>query len=389
LGTGSLDDLTKEFIKLNIHSSAADLFLKAHNGIDIEYAVNQIISRQKSKTKLPSFYSNFDIIFPKPVQMEQTSSELTAKYKSELLNFETGADLTGGWGVDTFYFSLKADLFYHIEKSEELSRIAENNFKILNINNVKFFAEDCREFLNSEVQVDFLYIDPARRSQSGQKMYFLRDLTPHVINLMSLMLKKANSIMIKLSPMLDIKSAISELEFVKSIHIVSVNNECKELLIIIENDFQGEIEYIASNIIAGETVSHKFSKNSKITKFCAPQQYLYEPNSSLMKLGFFGEYAVRWEIDEIAQSTHLYTSEVLMDDFPGRIFEIIANIKPDKKDIVKYLPSMKANVAVRNYPLTAELLRKKMSISDGGDYFIWGLKNAAAKAMLFLTNRIK
>ncbi|MEI6090651.1 MAG: SAM-dependent methyltransferase [bacterium] len=384
-----MDDLTKEFIKRNIHSSAADLFLKTHKDIDIKFAVNQIISRQKAKNKLTSFYSNFDLIFPEPLQMEQTSSELTAKYKSDLVNCKIGADLTGGWGVDTYFFAQTAKGFYHIEKNVELSKIAENNFKVLDVNNVKFIAEDCREFLTSETPVDFIYVDPARRSQTGQKMYFLRDLTPHVINLMPLMLKKANFVMIKLSPMLDIKSAISELDSVKSIHIVSVNNECKELLIIIEKNYRGEIEYIASNIIAGETVSHKFTKNSKITKFCTPQLYLYEPNSSLMKLGFFGAYTAKWEIDEIAQSTHLYTSEVLKNEFPGRIFEIIANIKPDKKDIIKYLPNMKANVAVRNYPLTAELLKKKMGISDGGDYFIWGLKNAAAKAMLFLTKRIK
>lgn len=384
-----MDDITKEFIKQNINSQAVELFLKAHIGIDVKSAVNQIISRQKSKNKLPSFYSNFDLVFPEPLQIEQTSSELTAKYKSELVKFRIGADLTGGWGVDTYFFAQKAEHFYHVELNIELSRIAEENFKILQINNVEFLAEDCREFLNSNSQVDFIYIDPARRSQSGQKMYFIRDLTPHIINLMPLMLKKADCVMIKLSPMLDIKSAISELDSIKSIHIVSVNNECKELLIIIENGYRGEIEYIASNILASETITHKFTKNSKITKFCSPKQFLYEPNSSLMKLGFFGVYADRWEIDEIAQSTHLYTSDVLMDDFPGRIFEIIANIKPDKKDIVKYLPNMKANVAVRNYPLTAELLKKKMGVSDGGEYFIWGLKNASAKAMLFLTKRIK
>ncbi len=384
-----MDNLTKEFIKLNIHSSAPDLFLKSHNGIDIKFAVNQIISHQKSKNKLPTFYSNFDLTFPEPLQMEQTSSELTAKYKSDLVQFQIGADLTGGWGVDTYYFAQNAEKFYHIELNQELSRIAEENFKILNISNVKFISGNCREFLNSEVNVDFLYIDPARRSQSGQKMCFIRDLTPHVINLMPLMLKNAGTIMIKLSPMLDIKSAISELRSVRSIHIVSVNNECKELLIIIEKDYHGEIEYFASNILASGTESHRFIKNSKITNFRSPSQYLYEPNSSLMKLGFFGEYAVMWGIDKIAQSTHLYTSDDLVSDFPGRTFEIIAQIKPDKKDIIKHLPNMKANVAVRNYPLTAELLKKKMSISDGGDYFIWGLKNAAAKGMLFLTKRIK
>lgn len=330
----------------------------------------QIAAKRKSIHKLPTWFNQDGIYYPVLLSIEQCSSEITATYKANLAVGSSLIDLTAGFGVDSYFFSKKINAVYSCEINSELSEITAHNAKILGANNINFVAEDGIEFLKkSKLKFDTIYIDPARRSHSN-KVFKLKDCTPDVTKHLPLFLEKAHRIIIKTAPLLDISAGLSELQNVSEIHIVSVKNECKELLWVIDKDFIGETKIVCATLnSATKTFSFLISDLQITTEIAssAPAGYLYEPDVALLKSGAFNLIAERFGLKKLHQQSHLYFSEEIKSDFLGRIFEIksLLSLNELKKEI-----NLKGNVIVRNFPEKAENLVKKYKISSSHDDFI-------------------
>lgn len=330
----------------------------------------QIAAKKKSTYKLPTWFTTNEIYYPTLLSIEQCSSEPTAAYKASLALGNTLIDLTSGFGVDSFFFSTKVNQVYSCEINEELASITAHNAKILGANNIEILATDGIEFLKSTVQsFDTIYIDPARRNQSN-KVFKLKDCTPDVTEHLNNFLLKAKRIIIKTAPLLDISAGLSELKNVSEIHILSVKNECKELLWVIDQDFSGKTEIICSSLNAqNKTFSFPIDDLKAQTNIADDQtyQYIYEPDVSLLKSGAFNLIANRYDLTKLHQQSHLYYSNELKPDFLGRIFRIDAQLSLNELKKEKHL---KGNVIVRNFPEKAENLVKKYRITSTDHDFI-------------------
>ena len=364
----------KEFINKNLKQNINNLALKKNPFPDYEWSwiLNQIQAKQKAEKKLPTWFTNDDIIFPSTLSIEQTSSETLAKFKSQLISGETLIDLTGGFGVDDFYFSKRFTKVIHCEFQEDLSAIVKHNFKVLNANTIETISGNSIFYLQqSSEKFDWIYIDPARRDDKKSKVFLLKDCTPNVVELQDFLFEKSDNILIKVAPLLDISSILNELSNVKTIYSIGLNNEVKELLIVQQKSFTGQPELIAVNISNDETIHQDiFSLIDAIDSHLSiPLSYLYEPFSSYLKTGAYNQMAHTFNIHKLHKHSHLYTSEELID-FPGRSFKIEQVIPYNKKDI-KLLENTKANVTTRNFPLKVEEIRKKHKIKDGGEMYIF------------------
>lgn len=332
--------------------------------------VGQIAAKKKSSFKLPTWFNTDKIYYPALLSIEQCSSEPTAAYKAELAIGNTLLDLTSGFGVDSFFFAQKIDKVYSCEINEELATISAHNAKTLNANNVTVLATDGIDFLKqTSDRFDTIYIDPARRNQSN-KVFKLKDCTPDVTEHLNNFLLKAKRIIIKTAPLLDIRAGLSELKNVSEIHILSVKNECKELLWVIDQDFSGKTDIICSSLNAqNKTFSFPIDALKAQTNIADDQtyQYIYEPDVSLLKSGAFNLIANRYDLTKLHQQSHLYYSNELKPDFLGRIFRIDAQLSLNELKKEKHL---KGNVIVRNFPEKAENLVKKYRITSTDHDFI-------------------
>ncbi|WP_313777873.1 THUMP-like domain-containing protein [Flagellimonas eckloniae] len=342
-------------------------------GISQKELFQQLEAKKKCEYKLPSWFNTTNIYYPNKVNIEQTSSEQTAAYKAKLLDGKSLLDLTGGFGVDAYYFSKQLDTVFHCEIDQELSEITNHNFKILDQNNIICVAEDGFQFLkNTTKKFDWIYIDPSRRDDVKGKVFLLKDCLPNLPENLSFLFKKTKNILIKTSPLLDISQSIKELDFVKEIHIVAINNEVKELLYILEHGFKDEILINTINLTKNQEVHFSFIMmvEAKIVlEHDTPKKYLYEPNAAILKSGGFKTVAKTYKIKKLHQHSHLYTSDALVD-FPGRRFRILETI-PYSKNRVTQLGLKKANVTTRNFPSTVAELRKRHKIKDGGDVYLF------------------
>lgn len=364
----------KEFINKNLKQNINSLALKKNPFPDYEWSwiLNQIQAKQKAEKKLPTWFANDDIIFPSALSIEQTSSETLAKFKSQLISGETLIDLTGGFGVDDFYFAKRFTKVIHCEFQEDLSAIVEHNFKVLNADTIETISGNSIFYLQqSSEKFDWIYIDPARRDDKKSKVFLLKDCTPNVVELQDFLFEKSDNILIKVAPLLDISSILNELSNVKTIYSIGLNNEVKELLIVQQKSFTGQPELLAVNISNDETIHQDtFSLIDAIdSQLSIPLSYLYEPFSSYLKTGGYNQMAHTFNIHKLHKHSHLYTSEELID-FPGRSFKIEQVIPYNKKDI-KFLENTKANVTTRNFPLKVEEIRKKHKIKDGGGMYLF------------------
>jgi hypothetical protein len=369
-------DLTKFIIEhLNEDLCRLALNKQLFKNIDFDFAFNQIKARQKAKHKLPSFYNNFDLIFPESVSIEQSSSEFTAKFKSNLVNFDTSIDLTGGFGIDSYYFAQNSKNHIYIENNSNLLNLVKENYDKLYINNVEFIQRDAIDFLKEfNSKVDLIYIDPSRRNVKGKVKSF-KDSSPDIMQLLPFLADKTKYVLIKSSPLLDIKYALNQLNAVEKIIAVSVENECKELLFLINFGESNEIILEAVNIQIDKTDINCFEFSSEIMpNHSLPLKYLYEPNSSIMKLGVFYKICSLFNVFKLEKNTHLYTSETLIDNFPGRIFEIYGQSKVDSSELLKIIKEPKANLSIRNFPMTVEHLKNKLKLKDGGDFYLYASK---------------
>ena len=362
----------QQFISENIGLDLSKLALQKNPfpEIDFKILLNQIEAKSKCKEKLPTWFTTSNIVYPSKISIEQTSSEITAKYKSEIVSGSSLIDLTGGFGVDDYYFAKKITRVVHCEMNEELSDCVKHNFGQLGIDNVSFFKGDSTEILqNLDEKFDWIYIDPSRRNEVKGKVFMLDDCLPNVIKLQDFYYNFSNNILIKTAPILDINLGLTELKNVKKIHIIAVDNEVKELLWEIENHYNSEIEIITINYSKNEIETFKFIHKSEVnSEFCLPQKYLYEPNSSIMKSGGFSNIGAAFQLNKLHLHSHLYTSDKLIA-FPGRIFEINKVINYSKSEIKQCLENQKANVTTRNFPEPVDVIRKKWKIKDGGSTY--------------------
>ncbi|WP_456314515.1 THUMP-like domain-containing protein [Pseudomonas shirazensis] len=373
MNTSILNKSIQDFITKNSGVSISTLALQKNPFPEVEWIsiLNQIEAKSKAKDKLPTWFSTENIIYPSKISVEQTSSEKTAAYKASLISGASLIDLTGGFGVDDYYFSKNFKVVAHCEINEDLSTIVKHNFEQLQLDNCTFYADDSENVLkNSNQKWDWIYIDPSRRNDAKGKVFMLKDCLPNVPDSLDFYFEKSDSILIKTAPLLDISAGLSELKFVKNIHIIALENEVKELLFEIHNHYSGNIMIKTANILKDKTETFEFVLGDDIAypSYHLPQQYLYEANSSIMKSGGFDEVSVFFDINKLHKHSHLYTSDRLID-FPGRRFEIEKVISYSKTEMKTELLNQQANVTTRNFPDTVENIRKKWKIKNGGNLY--------------------
>jgi 16S rRNA G966 N2-methylase RsmD len=383
----------QEFISNKIDTDIVSFLLKKpfFEGVSNKELAQQIISKKKSKTKLPTWYNTSKIYFPDKLHIEQASSETTAQYKATIVGGKSLVDVTGGFGVDANFFALKMDVVYHCETHQDLSEIATYNFEILGRKNIEVISGDGLKFLReSKLRFDWIYLDPSRRNNQKGKVFFLSDCYPNVTKHLDLLFRKSNNIMIKTSPILDISVGIKELKFVKEIHIVSLKNEVKELLWVLQADFNGEMVVKTVNI-ANQQKMDTFNftlleEKRAIPNFTAPQKFLYEPNSAILKSGAFSLVAKRYSLSKLQEHSHLYTSNELKD-FPGRKFRI-EKVWPYSKKAMKIIDFKKANITVRNFPESVDSLRKRYGILNGGESYLFFTTSKDGKKIVIRCKKV-
>lgn len=345
--------------------------------ISIQELAQQLDGKRRVKNKLPLWHTTNGILFPPKLNLEQTSSEATAQYKAALVLGNTLLDMTGGFGIDSYYFSKIINSVTHIEMNDELSAFAKANFKTLNAQNINTVVGDSITYLtNEDLTFDTVFIDPARRDSNKDRVFKLSDCLPNVSKYLDLLLSKCKRLIVKTSPLLDISRGLSELRSVSEIHIVAVKNEVKELIWILESTPKEELECISVNL-KPNGIDKTVVKYSDALNECAlydlPAHYLYEPNAALMKSGTFNWISSHFGISKLHKHTHLYTSHEPVH-FPGRCFKIL-NVLPFDKRVKKHLNILKANITTRNFKLSVTDLRKRFNIKEGGDTYLFFTTN--------------
>lgn len=361
------------FIHKNIDSTISKLALQKNPFPEVEWILilNQIEAKKKSKLKLPSWFATENIIYPSKISIEQTSSETTALYKSKIVSGTHLIDLTGGFGVDSFYFAKKIKNITHCEINSELSQIVAHNFQQLKANNITCHAADSLSALASfNTKWDWIYIDPSRRNNAKGKVFMLNDCLPNVPENLDLLFTYSNAILIKTAPLLDISSGLSELQGVKKIHIIAIDNEVKELLWELHQDYSGTINIKTINITKEKEQVFTFDRetNFETVHYSEPLNFLYEPNSAIMKSGGFDQVGLSYNLNKLHKHSHLYTHSDLID-FPGRVFKIDKTFRYTKEEMKIFLENKIANLTTRNFPETVENIRKKWKIKDGGNLY--------------------
>lgn len=380
-----------DFIEKNYHLSPSDFILnsKKYPFWDIKFIAQQLVGRNLAKKKLPTWFKTKNIQYPERISIEQCSSEKTAIFKANILSVGTGVDLTGGFGVDTFYISQKVKSIVYCEQNKPLSSIALHNFSQFYQKNIEVYHGDGITYLRNCSTIDWIYIDPSRRNDNN-KVYYLSDCNPNILDYFPLLLSKAPILLIKTSPLLDIKKTLSDLLSVKRVYVISVNNDCKEVLYLVEKNFEGETHISCNNLKSDneEIFEFTFSEEQEyLLIYSEPLKYLYEPNASIMKAGAFKTIAKHFGLYKIHANSHLYTSDKQINQFPGRSFIVQNILSPDSKSIPIILRG-KANITCRNYPQNIDILRKKLKLKDGGDFYIFATTLQSGKARLILCKKL-
>lgn len=380
----------EEFIKQHRHDDVRALALrKAEEGVDIKWCLLQIEGWQKACEKLPQWAEVDGLWYPPVLSMEQCSSELTARYKADIVSHllpecserRCFADLTGGYGID---FSYMASLFatsVYVERNAELCRIAEHNFSLLKLASSSVVCADSTEFLYQRIApCNLIYLDPARRDDVGRKTVAIADCTPDVVQLQDRLMEVGRYGMVKLSPMLDISAALSVLRHVSEVHVVSVKGECKELLFVLDKLYEGQPVYYAVNLGLSDqvfTCTHE-EKNRALLQVAsehvasASATCIYEPHASILKAGLQDVLCERYAVEKLHPMSNLFVSSSPVQNFPGRGFEIVASCGFGKKELRAMLAGVaKANITVRNFPTSVAELRKKLRLAEGGDVYMF------------------
>ena len=351
--------------------------------VDMAMALQQIAGRQKAKEKLPEWYATEGVLYPKKVSMEQCSSSQTAEYKASLVEGDSFADFSGGFGVDTVALARKFDKGWYVEPQEELCELFQHNCKVLDINNVNIVNGTMEANLAAIGPVDTIYLDPSRRNSHGRRVVSLADCTPNLPEWKSALLERCNTLMVKLSPMIDIFQTFRDLPETYAVHVVAVEGECKEVVFLLtRRDAPWRVSTTDPTIIAvdinknNNTRVQSTLETERTTPPCIATElgaYLYEPNAAVMKAGIFNALSQQFHIAKLAKNTNLFTADELHEDFPGRIFRIEAVHEFHPRKTAKELSHLaNASIAVRNFPLSAEELRKTLKIKNGNACYLFG-----------------
>ena len=373
-----------EFIKLHKSEDVRQLAFLANKfpDIDMPWALDQIRGWQIARSKLPSWTKIEGMTYPPHISMEQCSSEFTARYKAAICDrlqsenrdkLSMLIDLTGGFGVDFSFMCRNFEHAVYVERQQHLCDIARHNLDLLGMHNADVECGDGVEYLHAMKSENMVvYLDPARRDVNGAKTYAIEDCTPDVVELCDELVEKADAVIIKLSPMLDWHAAVEKLKYVEEVHIVSVDNECKELLLVLRNNARQPVKLFCVNNENVFVTTQEQSVVSELSNSIDNATCLYEPNASIMKAGCFNQISLRYKVSVVGKNSHLFVSNNEVNDFPGRRFRIISTSSFNKKELRQKLAGVeRANITVRNFPLSVEQLRKRLKIKDGGDVYIF------------------
>ncbi len=384
----------QEYIKSHRKEDVVRLILKGSpfKNVSAKELAEQIEGRQKVEKKLPSWFATPNILYPPVLNLAQSSSEITARYKAGLISGERLIDITGGFGADAYFFSRSFQHVIHCEQDRELSAIAAHNIKqldpgcpieVVHADSIKYL----KEFSGS---IDWIYADPGRRSKTGRKLYRLEESIPNILNYMELLFQKAPSVLLKTSPLLDLTRGKSQLKSVSAIHVVAVKNEVKELLWVLRPKAKNPIPIRTVNFTShGNQYLNAVwgQEDSKSGSFSPPLRYLYEPNAAILKAGLFNTVASRYPVYKLAPNTHLYTSRELIR-FPGRRFEIL-EVLPFKKTKIKLMELRKANITTRNFPVSVREIRKKYKFREGGKEYLFFTQTSKNEKIIIRCHKIQ
>jgi hypothetical protein len=392
-----LPEAARRYVAAHLHDDPAHLALQArrHPHLPVPELVRQIQARQKARVKLPTWADNQDLIFPPALSVEQASSERTATYKAALVvGASRLADLTGGFGADSAHFATEVTHVDYVEREAKLAQVVAYNLAQLQITNVAVHAADAAAFLkSSQQQFDWLYLDPARRDQRGGKIFRLADCEPDVPRLLPLLLRHAPRILLKTSPMLDIELAIQELKHVRRLWVIAVDNEVKEVLYELGEEPAIDPERLAVNLRRDGSQQEFWLNRARearaVPRYAEAQQYLYEPNAAILKAGAFKSIGSAFELLKLQQHSHLYTSQDLRTDFPGRIFRILATEKADGPTLKAHLgPEGRAHVTTRNFPESVADFRRRTGIREGGDIYLFATTDLRGRLVVLVCKKV-
>ncbi|WP_223652145.1 class I SAM-dependent methyltransferase [Hymenobacter psoromatis] len=392
-----LPEAARRYVAAHLHDDPAHLALQArrHPHLPVPDLVRQIQARQKARGKLPTWADNQELIFPPALSVEQASSERTATYKAALVAGAARlADLTGGFGADAAHFAAVIDQVDYVERDAHLAEVVKYNFNQLEISNIEVHTADAASFLKRSAEAyDWLYLDPARRDQRGGKIFRLADCEPDVPRLLPLLLRHTPRILLKTSPMLDIELAIQELRHVRRIWVVAVENEVKEVLYELGEEPAVDPERLAVNLRRdGSQQEFRLNRAREaraVPRYAEAQQYLYEPNAAILKAGAFKSIGSAFELIKLHQHSHLYTSNELRADFPGRTFRILASEKADGPTLRAYLgPEGRAHVTTRNFPESVADFRRRTGIREGGDLYLFATTDLRNRPVVLVCEKL-
>ena len=393
-----MNQATIDFIRVHAEADVRQLALQGTKNpeVNLTFALDQIAGRQKAKSKLPSWAAIDGMTYPPHLSMEQCSSEQTARYKASIAG--KGAlvvDLTAGFGVDLAFISQSFQQAVHIERQASLCAISSENYKLLGLNHIEVVCTDGVDYLHQLDHADLIFLDPARRDDHGARTYGIADCTPNVLELRDELLQKADRVILKLSPMLDWRKAVEDLGNVNEVHIVSVDNECKELLLILSKEEKPLKLFCVNNGQVFEGDQGDWLNERSIAEIRVPvpmssQTYLFEPNASIMKAGCFALLEQRYNVSQLDKNSHLFVSDSDISDFPGRRFIIEKTTSMNKRELKAALDGInRANITVRNFPLSVAELRKRLKLKDGGDHYLFATTVAGNQHQLFLCRKIE
>jgi len=372
------------FVREHLYDDVNELALQyaKYPGVDVRCAIIQIRGWQIAEKKLPLWSQTDGILFPKHISLEQCSSQTTAEYKAEVIesiveNKDKMTDLTGGYGVDAAMIGRQFNHLTFVEPSKELCRLAHHNLPLLDVSNLTVVNSTCEAVLEGLEKQDLIYIDPSRRDKDGRKIFAVEDCTPDIYRLQDQLLGKGRWVIVKLSPMLDLTSVATGLRSVHEVHVVSVAGECKEILVLMSGEVMVSSPKIVCVNIIGKYKRQSFTYNTEDEKVTICRytsridRYLYEPNASIMKAMCFKSVASVFSVDKLHPNSHLYTSDRMIEGFPGRSFEVVSIMPMDKRALKELRTYGQANLSVRNFPSTVAELRAKTKLKDGGDQYIF------------------
>ncbi|OON68109.1 THUMP-like domain-containing protein [Hymenobacter sp. CRA2] len=392
-----LSAAARQYVAEHLHDDPAKLALQARRypNLPVPELVRQIQARQKAKTKIPTWAANPDLVFPPALSVEQASSARSAAFKAQLVGGTRLADLTGGFGVDTSHFAGTVSEVHYVERNAQLVGVVQHNLEVLGIDNVHYHVGDAAAWLREQPDghFDWIYLDPARRDTADKKIFRLADCEPDVLRLLPLLLRKSDRILLKTSPMLDVDQAIQELGRVRRLWVVAVDNECKEVLYELGQEPAVDPERLTVNLLRDgreQTFRSNRTREAKaIPRYAEPQDYIYEPNVAVLKAGSFKSVGTSYSLLKLHQHSHLYTSNQLREDFPGRIFRCRAVCRYDKKELLAHLgPEQRAHVTTRNFPDSVAEFRYRTGIREGGTTYLLATTDLTGRLIVLVCERL-